>query len=63
MGNLNTKIGNERRENLVSPFSLGVASERGDRLFQFCRQNNCAIMNTCFEMPRMRLYMDSTCNS
>lgn len=43
-------------EDLISPFSLGVANERANRLFQFYRQNNCTVMNTWFKMPTRKLY-------
>ena len=56
MGDMNAKIGCGRREDLVGPFGLGDANDRGDKLFQFCRQNNCAVMNTWFKMPKRRLY-------
>lgn len=56
MGDLNAKIGKGRVENIIGEHGLGLRNERGDRLLQFCQDQNMAIMNTWFELPPRRLY-------
>ena len=56
MGDLNAKIGEGSRGDVVGRFGLGEGNERGNRLIQFCIQNNLSIMNTFFEHPKRRLY-------
>lgn len=56
MGDFNAKIGKGKFENLVGPYGLGIRSERGDRLLEFCQEENVAITNTWFQLPPRRLY-------
>lgn len=56
MGDLNAKVGCGRRENVVGEHGLGVANDRGDRLVQFCQEEDLAIMNTFFKLPPRRIY-------
>ena len=56
MRELNAKTGEGSHGNVVGPFGLGERNERGDRLMQFCIQNNLSIMSTFFEHPTRRLY-------
>ena len=46
MGDLNAKLGNERVEDIVAPFGLGVRNERGDRLAEWCVQDEQVVLST-----------------
>lgn len=52
---LNIKISKERWNELVGPCGLNKASERGERVFLFCRNNYYAWMNNVFDVPKIRL--------
>lgn len=39
MGDFNAKVGNGKKDNIVSKHDLGERNERGDRLVQFCRED------------------------
>jgi len=56
MGDFNAKIGTEKVENVCGSFGLGERNSRGDRLVQFCQEENFKIMNTYFKLPPRRLY-------
>lgn len=56
MGDLNSKVGDQRVQNIVGPFGLGVRNDRGDMLIDFCIKHNLTIMNTWFKLPKRRLY-------
>ena len=43
-------------EKLIGNYGLGKQSERGQRLIEFCNENNMVIMNTQFQQPLCRLY-------
>ena len=36
MGDFNSKVGDERYQNIVGMHGLGRRNERGERLIQFC---------------------------
>lgn len=42
--------------NIIGRFGLGCRNDRGDRLIQFCAEQNLAVMNTFFKLPKRRLY-------
>lgn len=56
MGDFNAKIGRGRVEGIVGEHGLGERNKRGDRLVQFCREEDFVIMNTWFKLPARRLY-------
>ncbi|XP_055380706.1 uncharacterized protein LOC129611541 [Condylostylus longicornis] len=56
MGDFNAKIGKSQVEKIVGPFGLGTRNPRGDRLIQFCTEQELKIMNTWFCLPPRRLY-------
>lgn len=51
---LNAKIGREK-EKIVGRYGLGECNERGDRLLQFCQENEFIIKNT-YKLLKRRLY-------
>lgn len=56
MGDLNAKIGCGEVQGIVGQYGLGIRNDRGDRLIQFCQENNFIILNTYFKLPSRRLY-------
>ncbi|XP_029162270.1 craniofacial development protein 2-like [Nylanderia fulva] len=56
MGDFNSRIGKERYEDLVGPFGLGIRNERGERLVQFCQEEDMRVTNTWYQLPPRRLY-------
>ena len=56
MGYLNAKVGNVTDFNIIGNYGLGKQNERGQRLIEFCNENNMVIMNTWFQQPLRRLY-------
>ena len=49
MGDWNAKIGRGREGRVVGPFGLGVRNDRGDKLYEWCAENEQAVMNTWFK--------------
>lgn len=56
LGDLNAKIGKGQSGKNVGKYGLGERNERGDRLMQFCQDQNLIITNTFFKLPDRRLY-------
>ena len=55
MGDLNAKVGNVTDFNIIGNYGLGKQNERGQRLIEFCKENNMVIMNTWFQQLLCRL--------
>lgn len=56
MGDFNAKVGNQEELNITGRFGLGERNEAGDRLIQFCNENQLWVANTWFMQPKHRLY-------
>ena len=56
MGDLNAKVGSNPYTDTVGKFGLGKINERGERLIQFCEQNQLVITNTCFQQSKRKTY-------
>jgi|UniRef100_A0A2S2QFY1 exonuclease III len=56
MGDFNAKIGEGEISRVVGKFGLGTRNDRGEKLIQFCMENKLTVMNTCFKLPKRRLY-------
>ena len=56
MGDLNTKVGQERNGNIVGPCGMGEKNERGKKLIEFCQSRQLTITNTWFPQPNRRKY-------
>jgi len=56
MGDFNAKVGKGKVADIIGDYGLGTRNERGDRLLQFCTEENFSIMNTWFKLPPRRLY-------
>lgn len=56
MGDFNSKVGKGKQGKYVGEFGLGERNERGDRLIQFCEEQEFIVANTFFKQPPRRLY-------
>uniref|UniRef100_A0A8D8M2B6 Craniofacial development protein 2 n=1 Tax=Cacopsylla melanoneura TaxID=428564 RepID=A0A8D8M2B6_9HEMI len=56
IGDFNAKVGSEAVHGCTGMFGLGDRNERGDRLVEFCQNEDFVIMNTTFKLPKRRLY-------
>ena len=56
MGDLNTKKGIEITTNITDQYGLGTRNERGERLVEFCQQNQLSITITDFKQHPRKLY-------
>ncbi|XP_072933758.1 uncharacterized protein [Epargyreus clarus] len=56
LGDMNAKVGRREVKGTVGKHGLGERNDRGDRLVQFCQDQNLVIMNTFFQLPPRRLY-------
>ena len=56
MGDMNAKVGSISHSNIVGNFGLGDNGDRGERLIQFCEQNQLIITNTWFKQLPQNLY-------
>lgn len=56
MGDFNAKVGQGRVDEVVGDFGLGVRNERGDKLVEFCQEEQLIVTNTWFKLPPRRLY-------
>lgn len=56
IGDFNAKVGEGPRGDAVGPYGLGSSNERGQRLFEFCEDNEMIITNTWYKLPKRRLY-------
>lgn len=56
MGDFNAKVGHGRNEDIVGPWGLGEINERGERLIDWCRENEFMISNTWYKNHVRRRY-------
>ena len=56
----NAKVGNQEIPAATGKFGLGVQNEAGQRLVEFCQENELFIANTLFQQHKRELY---TCRS
>lgn len=60
IGDFNAKVGaNIKVDKIIDRHGLGQCNECGNRLIDFCIENNFAIMNTMFQQQK-EIYMDFT---
>ena len=56
IGDWNAKVGGQEIPGVTGRFGLGVQSEAGQRLIEFCQENTLVIANTLFQQHKRRLY-------
>src|SRR2546425_1286432 len=52
MGDFNGKVGDDREEDIVGPFGLGVRNDNGERVMNFSKRHNLFVTNTWFQQKR-----------
>ena len=57
IGDWNAKIGNQEISGVTGKFGLGVQTEAGQRLVEFCQENALVIANTLSQQHTRRLYI------
>ena len=55
-GDWNAKVGSQETPGVTGKFVLGMRSEAGQRLIEFCQENALVITNTLFQHNKRRLY-------
>ena len=56
MGDFNAKVGSECTDEITGNYGLGERNDRGERLVQFCQEENMTIYNTLFQHQKRHLY-------
>ena len=56
IGDWNAKIGSQETPRVTGKFGLGMQNEAGQRLIEFCQENELVIANTLFQQHKRRLY-------
>ena len=54
MGDWNAKVGSQEIPEVTGKFGLGVQNEAGQRLIEFCQENELVIANTLFQQHKRR---------
>ena len=62
IGDWNAKVGSQETLGVTSKFGLGVQSEAGQRLTEFCQETALVIANTLFQQNKRRLYTWTSAN-
>ena len=56
IGDWNAKVGSQETPGVTGKFGLGIQNEAGQRLIEFCQENEPVIANTLFQQHKRRLY-------
>ena len=56
IGDWNAKVGSQEIPGVMSKLGLGIQNEAGQRLTEFCQENELDIANTLFQKHKGRLY-------
>ena len=56
IGDWNKKVGSQEIPGVIGKFGLGIQSEAGQRLIEFCKENTLVIANTLFQQHKKSLY-------
>ena len=56
IGDWNAKVRSQETPGVIGKFSLGLRSEAGQRLTEFCQENALVVANTLFQQHKRRLY-------
>ena len=60
IGDWNAKVGSQETPGVIGKFGLGVKTEAGKRLIEFCQENTLVIANTLSTTQEKTLHMDIT---
>ena len=60
IGDWNAKVGSQEIPGITGKFGLGIQSEAGQRLKEFCQENALVIANILFQQHKKRLHIDIT---
>ena len=55
-GDCNAKVGSQEVPGVTGKFGLGIQTEAGQKLTEFCQENTLVIANTFFQQQKRRLY-------
>ena len=55
IGDWNAKVGSQKIAGVTGKFDLGVQNEPGQRLIEFCQENELVIANTLFQQHKKQL--------
>ena len=50
------KVGSQETPGVTGKFGLGIQNEAGQRLIEFCQENELVIANTLFQQHKRQLY-------
>ena len=53
----NAKVGSQETPGVTGKFGPGVQNEAGQRLIEFCQENELVITNTLFQKHKRRFYI------
>ena len=56
MGDFHGKVGNNKEDDTVGLFGLGVRNDNGERLINFSKRHNLFITNTWYQQRRSAQY-------
>ena len=56
IGEWNAKVGSQEAPGVTGKYGLGIRSEAGQRLIEFCQENALVITNTLFQQHKRRFY-------
>ena len=57
IGDWNAKVGSQKSPGVTGKFALEIQNEAGQRIIEFCQEENALIIaNTLFQQHRRRLY-------
>ena len=56
IGDWKAKVGSQETPGVTGKFGLGIQNEAGQRLIEFCQENELVIANTLFQQHKRRLY-------
>ena len=56
IGDWNAKVGSQETPGVTGKFGLGIWNEAGQRLIEFCKENELVIANMIFQQYKRRLY-------
>ena len=56
IGDGNAKVGSQEIHGVTTKFGLGIQNKAGQRLTEFCQENQLVIASTLFQQHKRRLY-------